>query len=120
MKKAAKAALWSIFIFPGGGHFFLKKPLPGTMIVVFTVAALTVVVIKAVERAMQIVEKVESGEIPFDPILIAEQVSMQSMQADSQLLDIAWYLLIAIWLFAAIDAYRRGRIADNDPEAARH
>ncbi len=114
MKKAAKAALWSIFIIPGGGHFYLKKPISGTVIVGFTLAALIVVVVKAVEKATQIVDKVISGEIPLDPLVIAEQVSMQSAQDDSQLLSIATYSLIVVWIFAAIDAYRRGRIQDKN------
>lgn len=112
MKSAVKAALWSIFIFPGSGHFVLKKPISGTVIAGISLAALTVVVIEAVERAMQIVDKVITGEIPLDPLVIAEQVSMQSNQ--SQMLHNAWYVLIIVWVFAAIDAYRRGRIQDKD------
>jgi TM2 domain-containing membrane protein YozV len=115
MKKAATAALWSIFVFPGSGHFVLKKPISGTVIVSLSLVALTVIVVKAVERAMLIVDKVISGEIPLDPLVIAEQVSIQSAQADSQLLSIATYGLIVVWIFAAIDAYRIGRIKDKDP-----
>jgi len=113
MKNATKAVLWSIFIFPGSGHFVIKKPVPGAIILALTSAALIVVVTKAVERALQIVAKVENGEIPLDPIVIAEQVSIQSLQADSQALSIAWYILIGIWLIAAIDAYRVGRKIDR-------
>ena len=115
MTNAAKAALWSIFVLPGSGHFVLKKPISGTVIVGLSLAALTVIVVKAVERAMQIVDKVLNGEIALDPLVIAEQVSMQSAQAGSNLLNIATYVLIAVWIIAAIDAYRLGRIKDKGP-----
>jgi len=114
MTNAAKAALWSIFVIPGSGHFVLKKPIPGTVFIGLSIAALTVIVIKAVERANQIVDKVLNGEIALDPLVIAEQVSMQSAQTGSNLLNIATYLLIAVWILAAIDAYRLGRIKDKD------
>ena len=113
MKESTKAALWSIFVFPGSGHFYLKRPVPGTIIVGVTLIGLIVVVNEAVKRAMQIVDKVILGEIPFDIIVILEQVSMQSAQADSQLLNITTYALVAIWLLAAIDAYRIGRRVDS-------
>ena len=113
MKNASKAALWSLFIFPGSGHFVLHKPVPGAAIVGLTLAALTVVVVKAVERAMQIVDKVILGEIPIDFAVILEQVSMQSARADSQLMNITSYSLLAIWLLAAVDAYRIGRRVDS-------
>jgi hypothetical protein len=113
MKESTKATLWSIFVLPGSGHFYLKKPVPGTIIVGVTLIALIVVVNEAVKRAMQIVDKVVLGEIPFDILVILEQVSMQSAQADSQLLNITTYALVAIWLFAAIDAYRIGRRVDS-------
>jgi len=115
MTNAVKAALWSIFVLPGSGHFFLKKPISGTAIVGLSLVALTVIVVKAVERANQIVDKILNGEIALDPLIIAEQVSMQSAQAGSNLLNIATYLLIAIWILAAIDAYRLGRIKDKNP-----
>ena len=115
MKNSAKATLWSIFVLPGSGHFVLKKPVAGTIIVGLSLAALAVIVVKAVERAMLIVDKVLNGEIALDPLVIAEQVSMQSAQAGSSLLNIATYLLIVVWVFAAIDAYSLGRIKDKDP-----
>lgn len=113
MKESLKAALWSIFILPGSGHFYLKKPLAGSVIVAIVCGGLSVVVIEIVERAMKIVDKVLLGEIPYDPFIIAEMVSKQSKSENSQWLEYAWYVLIAIWVIAAIDAYRLGRGIDK-------
>ena len=112
MKESVKSTLWSVFIFPGAGHFYLKKWLSG--IISSTIAALALIVIMArvLERANQIAEKIMLGEIPFDLAVIMERVSLQSTIADPAL-DTAWYALVGIWLVAAIDAYRLGRTKDN-------
>lgn len=114
MKESLKAVLWSIFIFPGGGHFYLKKPVVGTVMMGIAVAALLVVLSKVVERANQIAEKIVTGELPFDLLVITDMVSKQSELDDTQLLNMAWYGLIATWIIAAIDAYRLGRIKDRE------
>lgn len=114
MKKPVKAALWSIFILPGSGHFYLKKPVMGSVIVAIVCAGLSVVVFEIVERAMKIVDKILLGEIPYDPFIIAEMVSKQSESENSQWLDYAWYVLVSIWIIAAIDAYRLARVIDKN------
>ena len=38
MKKSMKAALLSAFVFPGAGHFFLKKHITGTVLAVFIIS----------------------------------------------------------------------------------
>jgi hypothetical protein len=40
MKKSMKAALLSAFVFPGAGHFFLKKHITGTVLAVFIISLL--------------------------------------------------------------------------------
>ncbi len=112
MKESVKAALWSIFIFPGSGHFYLKKPVTGTIIVSITIAALLVILIRVMEMANQIADKIIRGEVPLDISIITDMVSRQSAQASSQVLDLATYVLIAIWLIAAIDAYRLGHASN--------
>lgn len=115
MKESVKAALWSIFIFPGSGHFYLKKPLVGTLAVGVATASLVVMVARMMERASQIADKIVTGEVPFDLAVITELVSKQSQLDQSLGLEIASYGLLAIWVVAAIDAYRLGRIKDRKP-----
>ncbi len=113
LKESVKSFLWSFFIFPGSGHFYLKKPVSGTIMCSIAIAALLVVLMRVVERANQIADKIIHGEIPPDFMIIADMVSKQSELANSQALNIAWYVLIAIWIIAAIDAYRLGRVKDK-------
>lgn len=115
MKESVKAALWSIFIFPGSGHFYLKKPLVGTFAAGMTIAALVVILAKMMERASQIADKIVTGEVPLDLAVITELVSKQSEMDQSLGVEMASYALLAIWVVAAIDAYRLGRIKDRKP-----
>jgi len=114
VKESVKAVLWSIFIFPGSGHFYLKTPAAGIVIAAIAIAALLVVLSKMVERANQIAEKIVTGEVSFDLLAITEMVSKQSGFGDTRLLNVAWYCLIAIWIIGAIDAYRLGRIRETE------
>lgn len=105
-----KAALLSAFIFPGVGHFFLKKPIPGAVLVGTALAALCLIATKAAERALQIAETIQSGEVQLDAAAIAELVSKQPMGTETQTLDIATAVLILCWLIGIVDSYRVGRV----------
>ena len=117
MKESLKAALWSIFIFPGGGHFYLKKWISGGLMAVISVGALAVILTKVIERANKIAEKIILGEIPYDISVITEMVMQQSRLDGSPVLNYAWYTLIAVWVIAAADAYRLGRRVDRQMQA---
>ncbi|MCP4432583.1 MAG: hypothetical protein GY806_16545 [Gammaproteobacteria bacterium] len=112
MKESVKAILWSVFIFPGGGHLYFKKWFAGVIFAAIATVALIVILARVVERASKIAEKIVLGEIPLDLAVIMEQVSMQTTLGDPTL-DTAWYALIGIWIVAALDAFRLGRAVDK-------
>ncbi len=89
MKKSTKAALLSAFVFPGVGHIFLKKYISGVALVGVSVAALYYLIAKTVERALEITEAIQRGEVQLDVTAIAELVSKQSIGTDAHLLNIA-------------------------------
>jgi hypothetical protein len=109
MGKSMKAALLSALIFPGVGHFFLKKHITGSVLTGAAFASLSWLTSKTVERALQIAEKIQDGEIQFDVTAITELVSQQPTGTDAQLLNIATYVLIISWLIGIVDSYRVGR-----------
>ena len=106
MNKSVKAVLLSAFIFPGAGHFFLKKHLIGTVLSGTAFVALYVVVTNAVESALQITDKLQSGEVQLDIEAITELVSRQLTGTDAQSLNIAMVVLIGAWLTGIVDSYR--------------
>jgi len=109
VNKSAKAALLSAFVFPGAGHFLLKKHIPGAVLAATAFAGLYFFVSKTVETALKITEKIQSGEIQLDATTITELVSEQAMGAEAQLLDISVTVFIISWLIGIVDSYRIGR-----------
>jgi len=113
MKKPTKAALLSAFVFPGVGHFILKKRIHGTVLAGTAFVSLYFLIAKTVERTLLVSEKIQSGEVPLDTATIAELVSSQGSDTDAQLLNIAVTALFISWLIGIVDSYRVGRAQDK-------
>jgi hypothetical protein len=118
MRKSTAAALLSAFVFPGAGHLYLKKYLPGIALVSVSLAALYYVITKSVESALQIVDKIQTGDVPLDAAAITELVSKQSSGIDSQLINIATAAILICWVFGIIDSYRVGRVRDKSDQVS--
>jgi len=108
-----KAALLSAFVFPGVGHIFLKKYISGVTLVGASFAAIYYLISKAVERALQIAEKIQSGDVQLDITEITELVSKQSIGTEAHLLNIATAAFIICWLIGIIDSYRVGCVQEK-------
>ena len=108
MKRSSKAALLSGLIFPGIGHIVLKQYLRGSVLMLSALAAFSIVVSRVFQRALIIVDRVNSGEIPVDTGAIAEMVSNSTSGADGFIENIAVVVLVTCWLIGIIDSYRLG------------
>jgi hypothetical protein len=117
MSKPMKAALLSAFIFPGAGHFFLKKYIPGAILAGTAFVALYFLIAEIIDRALQITDKIQTGEVQLDAAAIAELVSRQPVGTEAQLLDIVTGVLIISWLIGIVDSYRIGHARDKDVDA---
>jgi len=114
MSKSTKAVLLSALVFPGAGHLFLKKRIPGAALICASLAALYLIISNMLERAQQIADKILSGEVNLDEAAIAELLSRQPTVGESQPLDIAWVVLIISWLIGIVDSYRCSRTRDKN------
>ena len=74
----------------------------------FALVALSVIVTRTYQRALTIVDRINSGDIPVDTGAIAEMVSNSTSGADSFIENIAVVVLGACWLIGIIDSYRLG------------
>ena len=113
MKKPVKAALLSTFLFPGAGHFFLKKY---ALCVVFSCTfsvPLYFIISDIMTKAEQVLDQIKKGDIPLDITAISESLSSSTVGLDTQELNIIMYALIIIWFIGIIDSYRLGRTKDN-------
>jgi hypothetical protein len=116
MSKSLKAALLSALVFPGIGHFSLKKPLQGSLLSGIAIVCLYFLLTAVVDIAQRLSVKIQSGEVPFDVTKISELVSQQLAGSDSQLVNIPSLLLVICWVVGVIDSFRigwsQGRIGD--------
>lgn len=108
-----KAALLSAFVFPGVGHIYLKRYLHGIFLSGVSLVGSYYLLSKTVERSLQIVEKIQSGDVQLDVTAITELVSKQAIGTDAQLLNIATAVIIICWIIGIIDSYRVGCVQDK-------
>jgi hypothetical protein len=112
MKKSIKAALLSAFVYPGVGHFYLKKNLIGTIFVCAFTLPLYFIILEIIEKAEHIVEKINKGEIPLNVAAISESLSSSTLGGEAQTLTMPIYFLLFIWFIALINSYILGRKQD--------
>ncbi len=74
----------------------------------FALVALSVIATRIYQRALTIVDRINSGDMPVDTGAIAEMVSNSTSGANSFIENIAVIVLGACWLIGIIDSYRVG------------
>ena len=113
MTTSIKAALLSALVFPGAGHFFLKRHIQGIILTSATIASLYFLIAGVVEKALHIADKIQRGEVQPDVAAIAELVTAQPTVSEMHVITIASYVLIIAWLIGIVDTYRTGWIQDK-------
>jgi hypothetical protein len=113
MTRSIKAALLSGLIFPGVGHMVLKQYLRGSVLMLSASLALSVIATKAVNQALAIVDRINSGEISVAVGSITELASMPNSGADDSILSIAVVVVTVAWIIGIVDSYRLGIIQEK-------
>jgi hypothetical protein len=114
VKKSTKAALLSGLLFPGLGHLALKEYLRASILILVAFAALYVLMTAAVDQALGVVDRINSGEVALDSQAISEAISASSAEADNRAANASLFILGACWLFGIVDAYRLGKAQDRN------
>jgi len=109
----SKAALLSGLVFPGFGHFFLKKRIAGSILFGTALTSLYFLMAPSVTAALRITEQIQSGEVDLNNTTITDLIATQSSTGDGQLLEFATAVLVVSWLIGIFDSYRVGRAADD-------
>jgi hypothetical protein len=113
MNNSLKGALLSGLVFPGLGQVALRHYRRGIAFILTASIILLVIVVKAVQQAFTILEKIEAegGVLSMNTIMnAATQASIPSESLTSKLL---LSLLIFIWIIAVVDGYRVGKKKDK-------
>lgn len=113
-----KAALLSAFVFPGVGHFFLSKHIRGVVLSCTAFAGLYFLIAKSLAQALEIAEKIQSGEVQLDSTTITNLVLDQTAATESHLLNMATAAIVISWLIGIADSYRIGRAGLRNTDSA--
>ena len=113
MNKSIKSALLSALVFPGAGHFYLKKYVAAVLLSLTTFIALYFIVSTAVQSAHLIVDKIQRGEIKPDFAAITDMLALMPAGTESWMVNVATVVLLLAWVVAIVDCLRVGRQQDR-------
>ncbi len=112
MNNSLKGALFSGLIFPGLGQVVLKHYKRGAVIMLTVLVSLSVVVVKAVQHALAILEKIESEGGAISMSAISNAATQASTTSGSFTFNLVLLLVILCWIIGIVDAYRIGKKKD--------
>ncbi len=112
MNQSLKGAVLSGLIFPGLGQIVFKHFLRGAAIMLTVLVSMAVIVVKAVQQALAILEKIEREGGVIDIETLSTAVNQASTNFGDITFNFFLLLIIACWIIGTVDAYRIGRKKD--------
>ena len=112
MSNSVKALLLSAFVFPGAGHYFLKKPVQGTILAGASLACLYGILSISMSIAQGVASKIQTGELPLDATRLEQELQKESSGTPG-LVDLMTFTFGACWFFGIADSFRIGRATDK-------
>jgi hypothetical protein len=112
MSKALKGALLSGLVFPGFGQVILKHYKRGVILMLTVLASLSVVVAKAVQQALAILDQIKSEGGVISMSTISKAANQASTTSDSRMINLVLVFIVLCWIIGIVDAYRIGKRGD--------
>jgi len=112
MKNSLKGAFLSGLIFPGLGQISLKHYKRGIVIMLTVLVGMSVFIVKAVQHALDILEKIESQGGAINMSTISNVATQASATSGNLTFNLVLLLVIICWIIGIVDAYRIGKIKD--------
>ena len=109
MRNSLKGALWSGLIFPGLGQVVLKHYKRGFALMLTVLICLVVVIVKASQQAVAIIERIQSEGGVIDMSTISNSATQASTTSASLIINLLLLLIMVCWVIGVVDAYRIGR-----------
>lgn len=106
MSKSLTAVLLSAFIYPGSGHFFLKKYVQAVLLASVATVCLYFLLLISVEVAQEISARILNGEIPIDISEISREIWTQLAGSELHQANLLTYSFFICWLVSIVDSYR--------------
>jgi hypothetical protein len=113
MKSCWKGALLSGLVFPGLGQLWLRHYTRGIALVIVTTASLAIIVIKAVQQALTLLNRIEAEGGTTDLVAILHYASRVTTASGASLPTPATLVLIGCWTIGVVDAFILGKREDR-------
>jgi len=117
MNNSLKGALLSGVVFPGLGQVILKHYKRGIALMLTVLVSLLVIVVKAVQQAFTVLEKIESEGGAINMSTISNAVTQATTTSDSFIFNFVLLLIIFCWIIGVVDAYRIGKRRDIEGQS---
>jgi len=118
MNQSLRGALLSGLVFPGLGQVVLKQYRRGIIIILTVLACFLVIIVRAVELALVILEKIDSGNVEIDMNAIRNLIAQTSTSSDTLIFRFVPLLIFVLWIFAIVDSYRIGKKKDLEKQSS--
>ena len=112
MTNALKGALLSGLVLPGLGQVVLKHYKRGLALMLVVLSSLTVMVVKAAQLALAILENIEMEGGAIDMQAITEAATRSTATSDSRLFNLGLLVIVVCWVYSVVDAYVIGKKMD--------
>lgn len=117
MTKSTKAFMLSALVFPGIGHFYLKKQFRGVIFTGISTVCLYFLLVTTVNLAQDVSDKILKGEIAMDIVEISAAIVKLLEDSAIHQLNLATFVLFGCWFVSMADSYRLGRLEDQKDKA---
>lgn len=101
-------------VFPGLWQVILKHYQRGIALMVTVLVSLLVIIVKALQQAFIILEKIELEGGPIDMSTISNAATQASTTSDNFMFNFVTTLIIICWILGVVDAYRIGKKKDKE------
>lgn len=114
MNNSIKGALLSGLVFPGVGQLVLRHYRRGIAFILTVSILLLAIVVKMVQQAFTILEKIEAegGVLSMNTIMNA--VTQASIPSEGLTFKLLIFLVIFSWIIGVVDGYRVGKKKDKE------
>lgn len=117
MKNTLKGVLLSGLVFPGLGQIAQRSYRRGALLILATMVSLGSIMSVAVKQAGAIFHQIETEGGVIDIEAITAAVDRIADTTDTMIINGAFAIIVALWLFGMVDAYRTGRKQDAAAQA---
>jgi len=117
MKRSTKAALWSALVFPGLGHFVVRRFATGLILLCLAGWSLYSVTTSVIDTAVSLAADIQNGGMAIDSGAVGQVVAQGTAQA-GQSTQVPLTVLTLCWVIGVVDSYRVGRSQERADEAS--